>query len=141
MTIPKKKVLRWIMLLVLFIILALGFVGYKMWTKPHRNVQESKSIIIEASKLAALFENNETEANKLYLDKVLQINGKVNDVIKNQNNKTVVTIKGTDMSNILCTLEENESNELLPETFIQLKGICTGYLTDVVMVRCKVQKK
>lgn len=113
-----------------------GFVGYKMYTKPHRNVNKAKTIEISAAELVTAFENNEAGANSLYLDKVLEVKGEVNEVSKNQKGETVITLKGTDMSGLICTLEGTPSSEVKPNSSVVIKGICTGFLTDVVMVRC-----
>ncbi len=72
MTALKKKIFKWALFSTLLIGTTSGIVAYKMWTKPHRNVEEAKGIAVAAIKLAADYENNEPEANKDYLDKVLE---------------------------------------------------------------------
>ncbi len=137
----KKKILKWSLLSLLIIITTSGFIGYKMYTKPHRNVEAAKALKVDAAKLTTDYENNELRANQEYLDKVIDVTGEINEATKNQKGETVFTLKGTDMGGVICTLEGDAPAEIKSGTAVTIKGICTGYLTDVVLVRCKVQSK
>jgi tRNA_anti-like len=137
----KKKIIRFTLLSILIIVVAGGFVGYKMWTKPHRNVDAATSIPVAAAQLAVAYETNEPFANSQYLDKVLKVRGTISSISKNQKGEPVVTLTGTDMSGVICTLEGAAPTEITTGTSVNIKGICTGYLTDVVLVRCIVQAK
>lgn len=141
MALNKKKILKTTLLLFLVVTATAGFVGYKMWTKPHRNVAAATATSIAAVKVAADYESNETTANSLYLDKVLEVNGEVISISANQKGESVITLKGSDMSGVICTLEGPASPGIKTGSIITIKGICTGYLTDVVLVRCLVQAK
>ena len=135
----KKRIIKFILASVLIIIIAGGFVGYKMWTKPHRNVAAIKAITVTAAQLATAYESNEPAANTSYLDKVLEVTGTIHDISKNQKGETVITLNGSDMSGIICTLEGTAPASAKTGASVSIKGICTGYLTDVVVVRCIVQ--
>ena len=132
----KKKLITWVLLSVLVILGTGGIVGYKMYTKPHRNVSQAKSLQVTAAGLVAAYENNEANANSMYLDKILEVTGEINEVTKNQKGETVITLKGGDMSGVICTLEGIASPDIKPGSSVVIKGICTGFLTDVVLVRC-----
>jgi hypothetical protein len=118
-----------------------AYVGYKMYTKPHRNVAEATAVKVSAAAVINEYERNEVAANTKYLDKVLEVNGEILTVTKNQKAETVVTLKASDMGGIICTLENATPSEIKSGENITIKGICTGYLTDVVLVRCAVQAK
>jgi hypothetical protein len=140
MTSKTKKVLKWAGGAILFLGITGAYTGYKMWTKPHRNVAEAKAAVISSAQLAADYESNEQSSNQKYLDKVLLVSGEVDDVTKNQLGQTIVVVKGTDMCGVRCTIEDKKIAELKPGSAVSLKGICTGYLTDVVLVRCVYAK-
>ena len=55
---------------------------------------------------------------------------------KQSKGETVITLKGSDMSGLICTLEGTAATEVKPNSSVVIKGICTGFLTDVVLVRC-----
>jgi tRNA_anti-like len=141
MAVLKKKILKWILLSIIVIGTTGGIVAYKMWTKPHRNVEETRALTVTATKLATAYESNEPEANSDYLDKVLAVIGEINEISKNQKGQTVITLKGTDMGGIICTLESAMPATTKTGATVVVRGICTGYLTDVVLVRCIVESK
>jgi tRNA_anti-like len=141
MAILKKKILKWILLSILVIGTTGGIVAYKMWTKPHRNVEEAAALSVAATKLATEYENNEPQANSDYLDKVLEVTGEISKISKNQKGEPVITLKGTDMGGIICTLESAMPATTKTGATVVVRGICTGYLSDVVLVRCVLKTK
>lgn len=140
MTSKTKKALKWAAGAILFLGITGAYTGYKMWTKPHRNVAKAKAEVISTAQLAADYESDEQSSNQKYLDKILQVSGEVDDITKNQLGQTIVVVKGTDMCGVRCTIEDKKNTEVKPGSFVSLKGICTGYLTDVVLVRCVFAK-
>lgn len=141
MTIFKKKKLVWILSSVMAIVLTAGFAGYRMYTKPHRDVQHIKAIPVAALKLVADYETNEALANNEYLDKVLEITGEIIEISKNQKGETVISLDGTGMGTVRCTLEGGHEHEVKTKAQVIVRGICTGYLTDVIVVRGIIQNK
>jgi len=137
----KNKIIKWVLIAVLVIGGTGAVIGYKMINKPHRNVEAAAAVSVAAVNIANEYETNETEANKKYLDKVLEVNGTITGVTKNQKEENVIALKGTDMSGLLCTIEGSVTKQYKVGDVITLKGICTGYLTDVILVRCAVQAK
>jgi hypothetical protein len=141
MTAVKKKVFGWALLSALVILTTSGFVAYRMYTKPHRNVEQAKAVTVSAVKLVSEYEANEPMANGQYLDKVLEVDGEITEISKNQIGETVIALKGTDMGTVRCTVEGSAPAEITTGNKALLKGICTGYLMDVIMVRCVLEKR
>jgi putative exporter of polyketide antibiotics len=136
MTKKRKKIITWALLSALLIMVTGGVVGYKMYTKPHRSVKDAKTVRVSAPELVSAYDSNEAEANAQYLDKVLEVKGEIIEISKNQKEEPVITLKGTDMSGIICTFEGTATSEIKLNSSVVIKGICTGFLTDVVLVRC-----
>jgi hypothetical protein len=121
--------------------LAAGYVWLFIWNKPKTNVEQAKGIQVEAKVLFQSYSSNEQQANAAYLEKIVEVTGEVKTVTRNAEGFMVVLLKTDDpMFGINCTLEQNEVVMKEGET-VTLKGICTGYLTDVVVIRCIVIKK
>ena len=137
----RKKIIAWALLSVLLITVTGAVIGYKMYTKPHRNVDQVKAVQVSALELVTAYENNEAEANAQYLDKVLEVKGEITGISKNQKEEPVITLRGTDMSGIICTLEGTGTSGIKLNSSVVIKGICTGFLTDVVLVRCIFQSR
>jgi hypothetical protein len=120
------------------VVLGIAYSLYQ-WYKPHRDVKDETAIEVTAQALFDAYGKNEQEANTLYLDKAIVVKGEVASVKTNQEGKTVVVLKTSDpMFGVQCTMKEAAS--LQPGQQVALKGICTGYLMDVVLIDCYLWK-
>jgi cold shock CspA family protein len=128
-------------------ILILGIIGvftaYKMYNKPHINVAETSSdISLTSNKILNDFSSDENAANTKYLEKIIEVVGTISE-LKNENGKGIVTLKtNDDFGNVLCHLSTEESkkiNTLKEGQTIIVKGICKGYLMDVILVKCVIK--
>ncbi|PWG05450.1 OB-fold protein [Polaribacter aquimarinus] len=134
----KKKII--IAILVIGIVGAL--VAYKMYNKPHVNVAKvSSDITLTANDIINDFSSDENKANTKYLEKIIEVTGVVSEV-KIENGKGIISLKTNhDFGSILCHLSDKETkkiNTLKEEQVIKIKGICTGYLMDVILVKCVI---
>lgn len=116
-----------------------SFVGYKMYNKPHVDVAEaSAEISINANELINEFSIDETSANNKYLEKIVAVSGEITSIAI-ENDKPIITLKtNNDFGSILCHFNKNSTNlnQLKEGQNVTIKGICTGYLMDVVLVKC-----
>ncbi len=107
--------------------------GIYMWNKPARNVAEEKGIQITASAIFDSFTVNENRANKLFLTKAIQVTGEVTEIKNNQAGETVIYLKSNDpLFGVNCTFKENPGT-LTKGSTITFKGVCTGFLSDVII--------
>lgn len=125
-------------------ILALGAIGavtaYFMYNKPHKNMEKAAAdLAIEAAALFQAFQSDEQAANAQYLDKVVQVSGVVKSVSQ-EGGKTSVTLdSGDEMAGVVCELDElsqHARTDFPTGEKVTFKGICTGFLFDVVVNRC-----
>jgi DNA/RNA endonuclease YhcR with UshA esterase domain len=129
--------LKKIVLILLFVLLAVAtYTWFFVWNKPQTNVAKADALKIKASALFNEYSTNEQTANQKYLEKILEVTGEVTSITKNVEGQTVILLKTNDpMFGVNCTMEEK--NIVLKEgDAVTIKGICTGYLTDVVLIRC-----
>lgn len=118
------------------VISAAAYVWFFVWNKPQTNVANADGIKIAATALFSAYNSNEQIANQKYLEKILEVSGEVTGVNKNAEGLTVILLKTDDpMFGVNCTLEQKNVQVKEGDTIL-LKGICTGFLTDVVMIRC-----
>lgn len=107
-----------------------------LYNKPPRDVNAETGIPISATELYTKFTSNEPKANQAYLNKVLQVSGQVLEVKSTSTaGKVVVLNTGDPMFGIACTLNKTDpvTATVRPGEKITVKGICTGYLSDVVL--------
>ena len=127
---------RWkkVTLVIVLLIITGGLAyAYYVWNKPQRDVSDEKGIVITAPAIFDSFVNNEAAANKAFLNKAIEVTGTVTGVKKNQAGKTVVYLQSSDpMFGVNCTFKQDPGN-IEKGSQITFKGICTGYLSDVVL--------
>jgi len=130
-----KKIKTIVLLIVAIALLGSAYAWFFVWNKPQQNVKSATPIPVQATTLFNEYSTNEKTANAKYIDKIVEVSGTVSSISKNSEGKTVVLLKTDDlMFGVNCTMEEN--TELKEGETVSLKGICTGYLTDVVLIRC-----
>ena len=82
------------------------------------------------------FEEDENVANEKYLDKVIEVTGVVSKAEKNTGTTSIYLATLNDLSNVIFQLEKDDPS-IEAGHQVTMKGICTGYLLDVVLVRSK----
>lgn len=132
-------------LLVLGLILALliaGAIYYYVFVysvNHHRDVNQENAITISATALSNAFSTNEQAANQMYLNKAIEIKGAVLSIAQDQSHqKTVLLGSEMELSNVFITLKDSSTPFKVGDT-IHVKAICTGYLSDVVLVDGVIQ--
>ncbi|QQS29197.1 MAG: hypothetical protein IPM47_20575 [Sphingobacteriales bacterium] len=129
-------------LFVLLIVAALGgYIGWNMYNKPVSQTTDLKTDLqVDAQALFAEFEQDENAANQKYNDKAIEVSGVITG-IEAQDGKTTVALKGGDMGGVSCEMQDASGTEnLKPGDAVVIKGVCTGVLMDVVLVRCVLKK-
>src|SRR6185503_9008371 len=117
-----------------FLVVILAGVLLYLYNKPSRNVAGEKGIPVTATELYQKFTSNELQANQVYLNKVLQVSGQVLEVKSTQHaGKVVVLNTGDPLFGVACTLDNAQMQAVKPGEKIIIKGVCTGYLSDVVL--------
>ncbi|HKG69516.1 MAG TPA: hypothetical protein VKA92_11655 [Segetibacter sp.] len=126
----SKRLRAFIIILIIFIVGSF-IVGYIIWNKPQRKVENEKGIEVTSAQLVKDYQANEAEANKKYLDKAIQVRGTVSDIKTNQEGNSTIMLASDDVfAGVLCTLKEKPVNVTSGAT-ITIKGICSGMLSDV----------
>ena len=85
------------------------------------------------------FAKNENQANRKYIGKTVEVEGTIEEIDKDKNGATVLFLSSSDaMNGILCTLEPGQKDNYPVGKTIKVKGLCTGFLQDVVLNKCIV---
>ena len=110
------------------------------YNKPHVNVEKSNAVYsLTAQNLIREYQENEKNTNEKYTERVIQIEGNIYEISTLRGN-TVVTLKDSvSESSIICHMQAEDNKRVLSlkkGSRVTLKGVCTGYLLDVIMVRC-----
>lgn len=119
-----------------------GIIGYRQYNKPHRNLKsEEVTAQITAQELFDDYKKDEAAANEKYLDNILQISGTIEKVNIEEEKSTLQLQTDDLMAGIICEFEKGELKTIpTAGEKINVRGICTGMLMDVVLVRCVLMK-
>lgn len=122
-----------------------ALIAYKMYHKPHKNIVKAEAVaIMTASEMLASYKNDEVAANGKYLDKILAISGTIASIKVQDNQISLQLDTGDPMSEIICNLDpftKHKRTDFKVGEQVKLKGVCSGYLSDVVMDRCVEQPR
>ena len=99
----------------------------------HRDVETENATIITAHQIVSDFQKDEISADNKYLNKAIEVKGVIIKKGKDQSGNITLTLKSGDpFSNIFCTLKAG-NNFRTEDSVITVKGICSGFLSDVVL--------
>ncbi len=132
--------LKKVVLGILFACIVAGVVAYKMYNKPHRDIGSEEAVAtLSADELFAAFDEDEAAANAIYLDRVVEVSGVVDEVTKDAEGNTVVILKAETamMGGVSATLDSSiDKTGTIAGDLFRVKGRCTGMLMDVVLTNC-----
>jgi hypothetical protein len=128
--------------IILVLLMVAGWGIYKV-TKPHQNVAGEQAVAtLAASTLYYDFERGETVANKMWVGKVLEVTGIISAVQENSGYVSV-SLSVVPDGGVNCSLLKKDLNpdiKLSKGDSITVKGKCTGFLMDVNLVDCVIEK-
>ncbi len=129
----------------ILIILGVGLIFglgafYYVMNKPRPSMETMKVDNIATSvELLAAFKSDENAANAKYLNKTIQVSGVVKEANTKENVTTVYLEADDMMSSVICELDKYSKHPRTNFTAgekVVIKGICSGFLDDVVLDRC-----
>ena len=122
------------------VIVITSVIGLFFYYKPHRSVRKEEAAFkMSVSELVNAFSNDETQANALYLGKVLEVEGTLKEMIMNDSTLVLLMGDSTEMTGVSCYLQKDQKHRysmLKRGESVSVKGICNGMLLDVVLDKC-----
>ena len=94
---------------------------------------------ISSDTLLALFQADEPLANATYVQKTIEVQGVVKEITETNNRYSVLLQSKNDSSHVICDMAPikiRELKKLKAGQSVRLKGICKGFLMDVIMLNC-----
>ncbi len=115
--------------------------GYYYATVDYRNDIVSKKVIeyIDTDQLLSVFSEDEQAGNERFLGKVIVVSGRVASVTVQEDKPTIILETNSPMSGIVCELNVDlysSDQKVEVGDYISIKGECTGYLMDIILVNC-----
>lgn len=118
------------------VIISIGF-GVVMYYEPVKSIKKHKSAYqITSENLVNEYESDEALANEKYQNKIVEVSGIVDNINKVEEEITIRLNANNIMSSVLCEMEpEYDISSINKGDRIIIKGVCTGYLLDIVLVQ------
>lgn len=147
-----KKKLKIIVPLVLLAAALGGWYAYTEYNRKPASMENAPAdFVTNTATLLGDFEENEAKANQQYLNRVIEVEGAIRAVSKDQTGLYTVTL-GDDgsLSSVRCSVDSifsEQASGLESGGGVTVRGVCTGFLadpllgSDVTLVRCAIIKK
>lgn len=102
------------------------------------------ALLISAKDLVKAFEANEQQANADYVGKLIEVSGKIIEIDNTEDGSVNILLESENpMSTVLCQLDPVQTQDksgISEGNDIRIKGLCSGFTTDVVLDRCHIIK-
>lgn len=147
MVINRKK-LGVLALIALILIILIGiFIKVYIFRKADVSVASKKADVeISAGDLAASFESDEKAANAKYLSKIILVKGVVESISESKSDtasqvSVYLKEKGS-TAGVMCSFDKTTfpKDKIKQGQTVYIKGICDGYLMDVVLNKCAMNE-
>ena len=138
----KKNKFTFISLFFIIVIIGLFFL-LNQYNKPSVDVANLEAdLVINVDEILMDFQKDEEKANLKYTNNIIEVHGEISEISTVDGNATI-TLKDNEFdANVICNVQPMENKEALQlkkGDQVSLKGICTGYLLDVILVKCVIE--
>jgi hypothetical protein len=142
-----------IWLIILLVAAGVGWYAYKEYTRPNKDFLYAKpDYILSASSLINEYESNDSSANKKYNGQIVEIDGLVKKVEKDEKGfYTLILGDSSSLSSVRCSMDTTHQQDaaiLAPGSSAVVRGACTGFNSDemglgsdVILNRCAIIDK
>jgi hypothetical protein len=148
----RRKKLLIIAGVILVVIAVVALYIYKEYNRTHKDTADlAPDYSITATQLIKEFESDEQSSNGKYWNKVIQAEGVIKDIARDDRGFYSVVLGDTAvMSSVRCSMDSvhnKEASSLQKGSNVIMKGICTGFNrddllgSDVILIRCVVDSK
>ncbi|MFK8061248.1 MAG: hypothetical protein AB8B78_14320 [Polaribacter sp.] len=125
--------------------IAVGINSYVIpyFSSSEKNLENiSSEIALNSDDLVNSFIKNEEKSNILFAGKIIEVDGFVKEVSFLNKRNTVILYTKNKKYGIICDLHSSQTEKiklLKPNQKIRVKGICKGFLKDVVLLNCYIE--
>lgn len=141
MTVRKKKILQIISLLPFLTLVVSIAHFYNAFQKPAQKdvTKLDVAAILDADDLIRLFRKDKKTASDALVEQVVQVQGEIKEIsFINDRYTILLKSKNFTKSFVMCEMASKNLNieNLAVGDTLKLRGICKGYLLDVIMLNC-----
>lgn len=117
-----------------------GAIGLYLYNKPADKAVTSKVVVsTTAAQIVEDYKNDEATSNERYLNKVVAVRGTIAKINKNDETTAIVLASDDALSSVVCELSGDTGTYQVGDE-VQVKGLCAGYLLDVLLTKASIIK-
>lgn len=141
----KSKNSRMLLGSLLLVFLGLAFAFGYMYYKPHPKASgKPADFIVTAQEFLKAYTEDEAAADAKYLDKIIEVKGLIRQISPADDGSMTITLGDKSeiggVSAALLQTETEKIKNLKVGDEVTIKGFCSGYLMDVIMVKCMINE-
>jgi hypothetical protein len=132
-----------IIVLVVALISGIG-VAYYQFTKTYADTEDLKpEESISATELYLEFSNDEASAIQKYGGKIIEVSGEISSIIKGNEGELNIFLKAEgQVFAVACNMQNNTTDQSLEKgKQVTIRGECSGFLSDVILIRCIIKNQ
>ncbi len=135
---PKIKIA---LVALVFLTIAGAVAGLYLFNLKAKDIEKEKpDYILPATELQKSFEDDEDAAALKYINKIIEVSGEISSLNYGENASQNISLKtGSDFSMVICSYtKSNKIYTLKVGDKITVRGVCSGYLMDVLLNNCVI---
>jgi hypothetical protein len=116
--------------------------GFFLYQKPaEKTVSGKAEFETTAMQLFNEFDTDEALANKKYLNRIIAVRGTISEITAvDSAGLSILLETGNPLFGVSCQLSQAKGKSMLKRgQEVEIRGLCTGKLMDVVLVRCVIE--
>jgi hypothetical protein len=129
--------------IVLFLAIAGIGTGLYLFNMKPRDLSKARpDFIMTSIDIQKAFDDNEGSATAKYVGKIIEITGEISAVKPGENSSVSISLKtGSAISSVICTFPAaNKPAGAEPGKQVVIRGVCSGYLMDVLLNNCAMAR-
>mgnify|MGYP000032378384 CR=1 FL=1 len=138
----KTKTKFFLIILILLLITGGFYFINPLVNSSNKNLEnETAALRLNALDLVENYTNNEENSNDLYAGKIIEVTGNIKEISFLNERITVILNSNSETFGVICDINPNQKekiNQLQKNQKIQIKGICKGFLKDVILLNCTI---
>lgn len=127
-------------IILLIIALASGIgIAYYQFTKTYTDTDDLKTeASLSSTELYLEFSSDEISAAEKYVGKIIEVSGEIAAIEKGSaGEQNILLAADGQIFGVSCNVEQNIAHLSLEKgQSITIKGECSGFLSDVILIRC-----
>ena len=141
----KTKNIFFIIIITTLIIINVNFYVIPYFSSQEKNLEFTTSeVALNSDDLVNSYVSNPNNSDSLYTGKIIEISGFVKEITFLNNRNTVLLYTKNKASGVICDVHPSQIEKvkkLKENQKITVKGICKGFLKDVILLNCYLDFK